>query len=607
VLTRPLISRDRTVAAFGALALLAAILVPSTPAPASANGCPSASAGGIYGGGNGSEATPFLIASTAHLLELSVTSTNLDKHFKQTADIDLTGCTWTSIDRFSGSYDGGGHTISHLTFDDSNENEAGMFSEVDGGSVTRVVLVDVAVNGDDRVGGLVGYLYEGSVTSSSVSGTVSGADYVGGLVGYSSGGEISRSSSSANVEGEWKVGGLVGDNNDDSAIFASFATGDVAASGRQIGGLAGRSGGTITDSYALGRVTFDVYSNAVGGLVGSHANNGSIVRSYFAGTILDGADPEDRSTAIIVDEHVVVVGGLVGVNSFNATTTVTDSFWDTDMSDLLTSAGGTGRTTVQMNDIATFGAWSIVDGWVAFADPAQVWGICEAENDGYPFLLWQFGSDPCGDGDGDDNGDGESGGGGSSASSTPVLTGGSAPSLPAGQGVWQQSDGTSTPLGLNPSGASQLRYTAPGLTVTLAGGPGTSAANGLVASPNGTIDCEVCTTLAPGGVIEAWMFSTPRLVAAHRIEDLPCQTFTIPVVAPLDGGGPVSAGTHTLQLALPTASGMQAINVGVTVGGLVPSRVPAGEGPTVPAGLVGFVLLAAAGAVLAARRRVVTG
>jgi hypothetical protein len=524
----------------------------------------------------------------------------LDKHFKQTADIDLTGCTWTPIDRFSGSYDGGGHTISGLTFNDGNEDEVGMFSEVDGGSVTRVVLVDVDVNGDDFVGGLVGYLNGGSVTSSSVSGTVSGADYVGGLVGYSSDGAISRSSSSADVEGEWLVGGLVGDNGGGS-IFASFATGDVTASGRQIGGLAGRSDGTITDSYALGRVTFDVYSNDVGGLVGSHANAGSIVRSYFAGTILDGADPEDRATAI-GEGSVVVVGGLVGVNSFGATTTVTDSFWDTDISELLTSAGGTGRTTVQMIDIATFGAWSIVDGWAAYAPsatPARVWGICEAENGGYPFLLWQYESDPCGGDDGDDNG-------GSSASSTPVLTGGAAPSLPAGQGVWQRSNGSNTPLVASSPTARQLRYSADGVAVTLTGAAGTSVANGLVVAQNGVIDCEVCTTLAAGGVIEAWMFSDPRLVAAHRIADLPCQRFSIPVGTPLDGAGPLPAGAHTLQLALPTASGMQAVNVGVTVGGRVPTRVPAGEG-SVPSGAVLFVLLAAAGALVAGRRLAAAG
>jgi hypothetical protein len=60
-----------------------------------------------------------------------------------------------------------------------------------------------------------------------------------------------------------------------------------------------------------------------------------------------------------------------------------------------------------------------------------------------------------------------------------------------------------------------------------------------------------------------------------------------------------------MQLALPTASVMQAVNVGVTVGGPLPASVPAGEGRAVPVGLVTFGLLAAAGAVVAARRQVV--
>jgi hypothetical protein len=81
----------------------------------------------------------------------------------------------------------------------------------------------------------------------------------------------------------------------------------------------------------------------------------------------------------------------------------------------------------------------------------------------------------------------------------------------------------------------------------------------------------------------------------------------IPLGAPLDAVGSVVSGAHTLQLALPTASGMQAVNVGVTVGGPVPASVPAGEAPVVPAGLVALTLLAAAGAVLAARRQVVAG
>ena len=153
------------------------------------------------------------------------------------------------------------------------------------------------------------------------------------------------------------------------------------------------------------------------------------------------------------------------------------------------------------------------------------------------------------------------------------------------------------PLVVSSPGPNQVQYSADGFEVTFTGGAGTGVSQGLVANADGEVVCEICAFLAAGGVIEAWMFSEPRLVAAWRIEDLPCQRFTIPVVAPLDGGGPVPAGVHTLQLALPTVNGMQAVNVGVTVGtssaALVPNRVNTGGGP-VPVMPLTFVLLLAA-------------
>jgi hypothetical protein len=183
---------------------------------------------------------------------------------------------------------------------------------------------------------------------------------------------------------------------------------------------------------------------------------------------------------------------------------------------------------------------------------------------------------------------------------------GSTPSLPVESAAWQQADGTSVPLMVSSPTPGQVRYEADGVRLTLTGAAGTSTSRGLVANPNGEVECEICATVPPGGVIEVWMFSEPRLVAAHLVEPGPCQRFTIPVGTPLDGGDAVTAGAHTLQLALPTASGMQAVNVGVTIGGPVPGSIPAGEGPVLPAGLVGLVLLAAAGGVIAAGRRAVT-
>jgi hypothetical protein len=665
VLTRPLTGRDRTVAAFGALALFAAILVPSTPAPASANGCPSASTGGSYGGGNGTAETPFLIASTAHLLELSVTSTDWGKHFLQTANIDLEDCDWTPIgsdvdNQFTGTYDGATRTISNLHYSDPGiPYAAGLFGRVDTGArITDVVLEDVAVYGVKYVGGLVSFNQGTIIRSGVISGEVGGlsidagvggvinAEAVGGLVGVSQSGGVVRESfvgpgvkvvaSGMDAGIADSIGGLVGRNNASVRTSSAAATLDVekaegvgglvgkhtggliehssatgpvgtvdvdgngAANAKdttQVGGLVGRASAPVSNSYATGDVTVGTGSSRIGGLIGYGLGNGNVTNSYAIGAVT-GATPAGRligeyDEGTLLASTALASGGAQLIGTQGGTATVTNSELR-DVGALTTFA--TFRDTL---------GWAILSGSGAFAPPTAIWGICADANGGYPFLLWQdhLGAE-CGDGnDGDDDGNTGGGGGGSSGASTPVLVGGTAPTLPAGQAVWQQTDGTQTPLDGTSSGVGQLTYSAPGVSVTLTGAPGTSVTNGVVAPSDGTIDCEVCTTLPPGGVIEAWMFSTPRLVAAHRIDDLPCQRFPIFLGAPLDGGGPVSTGAHTLQLALPTASGMQAINVGVTVGGLVPASVPAGEGSVpMPLALLLAALVSVGGAVLVGRR-----
>jgi hypothetical protein len=215
------------------------------------------------------------------------------------------------------------------------------------------------------------------------------------------------------------------------------------------------------------------------------------------------------------------------------------------------------------------------------------------------------------------------GGGGTTTTTTtdsggsgPILTSeGSIPTLQPGAGSMQSTDGTTVPLRITNPSSRVVRYESEGLRVTLTGARGTDATRGLVATPEGTIECEVCAFLAAGGVIEAWLFSDPRLAAAWRVGDtdaflagLPCQRFTIPVGAPLDGRGPVPAGLHTLQLQLPTADGVQAVNIGVTIGSLTPRTVPAGEGSedtgTRTAALSVLTSLLILGAMLGRRRTV---
>ncbi len=183
---------------------------------------------------------------------------------------------------FTGSFDGQGHTIAHLTIH-RNTDFVGLFGFASYGStISNVGMTDVAITGNESVGGLVGD-NDGAISNSYATGSVRGTQYVGGLVGINYDGSISNSYATASASGSTSVGGLVGDNR--SSITNSYATGSVSGS-QNVGGLVGDNSssgndaptGTISNSYATGSV---VGSSDVGGLVGNNSNSGSVTHSYW--------------------------------------------------------------------------------------------------------------------------------------------------------------------------------------------------------------------------------------------------------------------------------------------------------------------------------------
>jgi hypothetical protein len=163
--------------------------------------------------------------------------------------------------------------------------------------------------------------------------------------------------------------------------------------------------------------------------------------------------------------------------------------------------------------------------------------------------------------------------------------------------------------GVGPRGGVVLE--AEGLRATVASSSGARVATGVVVSPSGDLEVSVVGGLVPGAVVEVWVNSSPRLVAAARVPGDHAEgdalTLTVPLGAPLDGGEPIEAGAHTLQIRMFTDAGFEVLATGITVGGVVPAGVPAGEGPVRLDGVL-FALLGAAGLVgLAVRRTVVSG
>ena len=184
-------------------------------------------------------------------------------------DIDLTGKDWTPIgtdydNSYKGTFDGGGHTITGLTFT-TNDKYAGLFGYLNrAGTVKNVVMKDVQITNNRSwsafAGGVAGYSW-GTIENCSVSGSVSGTVYVGGVVGAQIDGSITGCSSSATVKGTTDVGGVAGQTNSSATLTACYATGNVIIEIDPVrniagGGLVGFNGGNgVLACYASGNVT----------------------------------------------------------------------------------------------------------------------------------------------------------------------------------------------------------------------------------------------------------------------------------------------------------------------------------------------------------------
>ena len=184
-------------------------------------------------------------------------------------NIDLTGKDWTPIgtdydNSYTGTFDGGGHTITGLTFT-TNDKYAGLFGYLNrAGTVKNVVMKDVQITNNRSwsafAGGVAGYSW-GTIENCSVSGSVSGTVYVGGVVGAQIDGSITGCSSSATVKGTTDVGGVAGQTNSGATLTACYATGNVIIEIDPVknisgGGLVGFNGGNgVLACYATGNVT----------------------------------------------------------------------------------------------------------------------------------------------------------------------------------------------------------------------------------------------------------------------------------------------------------------------------------------------------------------
>ena len=268
--------------------------------------------------GNGS----YTVTSADGLMHVAdlVNGGKTDINITLDKNIDLTGKGWTPIgtsfkNSYTGTFDGGGHTITGLTVT-TNDKYAGLFGYIgNAGTVKNVVMEGVLItsnNGSSQAGGVAGFS-RGTIENCSVSGSVSGTVYVGGVVGAQWGGSITGCSSSATVKGMVDVGGVAGQTNSSATLTACYATGNVTIEINPAKNIAGGSlvgmnaGSSLLACYATGNVTSTGSSTGkvhIGGFLGN--NYTTVTACYWKNNHEQGIGYNRESTgATKVDGSVV--------------------------------------------------------------------------------------------------------------------------------------------------------------------------------------------------------------------------------------------------------------------------------------------------------------
>ncbi len=253
-----------------------------------------------------SDTTDVIEIDTAEeLRQIGTDGYPLSGSYLLTADIDLGGSggsPWTPIGtsstHFTGTFNGGGNTISGLYIDNTNSDYQGLFGYVGTGGTVQNLTVSGTVSGDLYVGGVVGYnagTVENCANTSDVTGTGSGTStYAGGVVGYNNGGTVTNCYNTGSVTGRGihtYVGGIVGINY--ATLTHCYNTGSVSGN-NQVGGVAGgnSSSATLTRCYNTGSVSGN---NQVGGVAGY--NTSTVTNCYYLDTTASTGIGSNSGTA----------------------------------------------------------------------------------------------------------------------------------------------------------------------------------------------------------------------------------------------------------------------------------------------------------------------
>jgi hypothetical protein len=400
-----------------------------------------------FSGGSGTVLDPYQIATAEDLdnirnyledsfiqtadIDLGIAPWNEGEGWEPIGDYDWTDPTKS----FRGNYDGDGYEITNMYINRPLPTCNGVFGSSDGAKFKNMRVIDFSINGLGYCGGVSGISYNDMVRNCIATGNIIGQSDLGLLMGFFEGYSIKdcHVKGEINAAGGW-AGGLIGTTSADSIVNCTseviiisdgvltggllclsvntgvieycYSISNIVTTNIFTGGFIGdidhavSVSTTINNCFSVGKINST--SDQVGGFIGGVSlsegfDYNLIISNCFSKVDVTG---NDKIGGFIgdLDEITVInncyssgsvsgsskVGGFVGsIDSLN-TVSVSNSYWDTDTSGLLATAGnlGEGRTTVEMTDPHagnTYTDWDFTDIWVEDT---------EFHNEGYPFLGW---------------------------------------------------------------------------------------------------------------------------------------------------------------------------------------------------------------------------
>lgn len=276
------------------------------------------------------------------------------------ADITLTG-QWTPLGTeaspFTGTFDGGGHSIKGLTVTASRDlDNSGLFGYAKGATLKNVSIIGAKVDGDEHVGILLGNAKQVNISGVMTSGIVTGRDHVGGIVGDASGSA---------------------DNGEFTYISNCMSTAGVFSRSYQAGGIAGIvNAGNIDKCFFYGSATAEEGFAGAGGIsalidggAGTFTNNVSAAIYIKGSASVGNSDPNNDY------EHAHSIVGWnnggtpnFGTNLSSTATVIYSAGKERDHAELAGDYQGTETSVADLQKSATYtgldwgSEWSLADG-----------------------------------------------------------------------------------------------------------------------------------------------------------------------------------------------------------------------------------------------------